>query len=95
MARVFADVTAASDPVRIDAALSHVLITYDKRQARGRSYNPYAIAHYCEALQRARALVEAGKAWRAALVECFNGRLLDNLLKAIQEAPSTRAEQMY
>lgn len=95
MAKVFADVTAASDPARVDAALSHVLITYDKRQARGRSYNPYAIAHYCEALQRARTLVDAGQTWRSALVECFNGRLLDNVLKAIGEAPSTRDEQRF
>jgi hypothetical protein len=95
MPRPFADVTSSSDPARIDAALMTAITKYDQRQARGRSFNPYALAHYCGALQDARARVAEGQSWRRALVQSFNGRLLDNVLKAIGEAPSTRDEQRF
>lgn len=79
-------------------ALLHALTSYDRRQeaaARrpGRYHNPYALAHYCGALQRTDERVAAGLTLREALVMSFCGRLLDVVLRAAGEPLSTDSEQ--
>lgn len=101
MSKPFANVHPESDPGRIHAALMSALVKYDQRQARGKSYNPYAIGQYMGAVQDALRMfgqglagaVEPSAAMRAALVRCFTGRLLDVVLRAVSLPPSTRDEQ--
>ena len=71
------------------AALLHVLTIADKRQKS----NPYALAHYCGALQAAEAMMlEDGVTLRQALKQAFCGPLVNRLVKAAGEAPLTDAE---
>jgi len=95
MAKPFADVTAASHPARIHAAIMHAITAYDQRQARGKYYNPNALGLYCGAMNDAFAAVQGGTALRAALVRHFTGRLLDAVLMAVGESKSTDSEQRY
>jgi hypothetical protein len=61
------------------AKLVHVLTVADRRQKS----NPYALAHYCGALQSAEAMiVEEGITLREALMECFCGPLVNRLIVA-------------
>jgi hypothetical protein len=76
------------------AKLLHAVTEYDRRQALRRSYNRNALALYLGAVSDAMTAVEAGAPVRGALVAHFNGRLLDAVLRAAGEAPSTREEQM-
>lgn len=92
----FADVTAASHPARIHAALLHAITEYDRRQARSKSYNRYALPQYMAAIDAALFKVNnEGKTLRQALVASLTDRLLDRCLKAVNEPPSTDAEQRW
>lgn len=74
--------------------LLHAVTEYDRKQSTKKGYNIYALAHYLMAVDRARdAMVDEGLDLRAALISCFNGRLLDVCLKAVGEPTSTRQEQ--
>lgn len=75
------------------AKLLTALTQYDIRESKKRFHNPYAMSHYCGALDHTMRLVEAGRTPRAALIGCFCGRLLDVCLKAIGEAKATAGEQ--
>ena len=94
-AKPFSDVTAASDPIRINEALLSALTAYDIRQSTRKGYNMYALPQYMNALDNAIVAIQSGKTLRQALVSSFCGRLLDVMLKAVQEAPSTDSEQRY
>lgn len=75
-------------------ALLHAVTQYDIKQSRKKYYNVYALAQYLMAVDRARdAMADDGLDLRAALVSCFNGRLLDVCLKAVGLPTSTRQEQ--
>jgi hypothetical protein len=64
------------------AALLHVLTKEDQRQMK-RGGNPYALAHYCGALQNAEQLMaDDGKTLREALMSAFCGPLVNKLVKA-------------
>lgn len=91
--RPFADVTETSDPARVDAAILTALTEYDRRQSRLKYYNIYALPQYLGGWQSARAKWEAGASLRTALVQSFNGRLLDAVLKAVNMPTSTDQEQ--
>lgn len=81
-----------SDDIR--TALQHAVTQYDMKESRKKYYNIYALAQYLMAVDRARdAMAEDGLDLRAALVSCFNGRLLDRCLKAVGLPTSTRQEQ--
>ena len=76
------------DP-RTRAALMHALTVADRRQKS----NPYALAHYCGALQSAEAMMlEEGKTLREALKTAFCGRLVSQLVKAAGLPPLTEQE---
>jgi hypothetical protein len=61
------------------------LTQYDARQAkRGRQHNPYALGLYFEAFDRAEQMTKKGQTWEQALNACFNDRLLDVVLRAVE-----------
>lgn len=62
--------------------LDSAIVDYDKRQSRTKSYNRYALGHYCRAMQEVKADVSGGIPLDHALCRNFNGRLRDKLLKA-------------
>ena len=68
--------------------LMHALTVADRRQKS----NPYALAHYCGALQHAEELMADGADLRAALKTAFCGRLVSQLVKAAGLPPLTEAE---
>lgn len=56
---------------------------YDRRQAKRKFYNIYALPQYIKAKQNAMELIETGVPVSEALADCFCGRLLDFILKRI------------
>ena len=77
----------------IHAALVHAATQYDTRQARGKRYNPYALAQYLGRITEVEADIKRGATPRAALLAAFNDRLLSCLLKAINEPDFTIEEK--
>jgi len=59
-----------------------------KRSKRGH-YNPYALAQYLVRIDEALDQIANGATLRAALLDCFNDRLCDHLLKAVGEPSAT------
>ena len=80
-------------PESLEIALQHAVTEYDRKQAGKRCWNPHALPLYLEAVERAVALVRAGKDVRSAIVANFNDRLLDRCLKAAGLSKSELAEQ--
>lgn len=74
------------------ARLVNAVTEYDRKQQGKRGYNHYALGHYCNAIQNVAEDMEEGRNIRAALLRCFNGRLLDVCLKAVGEAKFTMEE---
>jgi len=72
--------------------LLNVLTAHDIKESKGKRYNPYALGQYFQALDRASRYVAMGHDLRLALLNCFNGRLLDKLLKAAELPVSTKEE---
>jgi hypothetical protein len=69
--------------------LLHCLTIADRRQKS----NPYALAHYCGALQNAEAeMVDKGVTLRQALKTAFCGPLVNQLVKAAGLPPLTPDE---
>lgn len=73
---------------RIHAALLHQLTIEDRRQKS----NPYALAHYCGALQHVEELIAEGVSLRDGLKRAFCGPMVNRLIKAAGLAPLTEAE---
>lgn len=70
-------------------ALLHALTVADRRQKS----NPYALAHYCGALQSAEAMMaDEGLSLRDALKAAFCGRLVAQLVKAAGLPPLSEQE---
>jgi len=63
--------------------LQTTLIEYDKKESRKKSYNRFAMGIYLQALHQVDEMLFNGTGLRVALLECFNGRLLDKLLKSV------------
>lgn len=74
--------------------LVHAVTEYDRKQSARKSYNRYALAQYLGAVENASNAINCGTCRREALVDYFNGRLLDVCLKALNLDPSSRQEQM-
>lgn len=81
------------DPVK-RAKILNAIVEYDKKESTKKHYNPHALALCCGSLQNGDIYVKEGKTLRQAMVKCFNGRLLDKVLKAIDEPISTKEEKM-
>lgn len=73
--------------------LIHAATAYDRRREGKRGHNIYALSHYFRAIEDAETLIAGGMAPRAALLECFNDRLLSAMLKAVGEPDFTMAEK--
>lgn len=96
----FSNVTRASEPALLHVALVSALTAYDAREeakARRSKYrnqhSHYALAHYLGGLERAEAQVQSGVDLRVALSDCFCGRLLDFVLRAIGEPKLSEEER--
>lgn len=81
----------------IHAALTHAATQFDARAESlaaktGRYHNPYALAHYFKAIERVETAINNGMSPRKAVIGCFNGRLRDCMLKAINEPKATLEE---
>jgi hypothetical protein len=73
--------------------LLHQVTEYDRRQQGKRGYNMWALPQYLGALEQVQEDLDKGVTVRKALTSNFCGRLLDRLLKAAGELPSTLEEQ--
>src|SRR4029077_19931256 len=69
-------------PTQIHRALVHAVTEYDQRESSKRSYNRYALSQYLNAIERVDLDLACDRPIRNALIEVFNGRLLDRCLKA-------------
>lgn len=76
------------------AALLNTLTKHDERERKKKYFNPYAFGHYCKALNNCEQHTKNGACLRDALLNCFNGRLLDKLLKAVNLDAATKEEQL-
>ena len=74
------------------AKLLNALTTYDEKQSRKKFYNRYALGQYCAALSKVQKHCDRGADLRVALLNCFNGKLLDTLLRAVALEVSTEGE---
>ena len=74
-------------------ALVHAATQYDMRQAKGKRYNPYALAQYFKRIDEVENDIANGATPRAALMAAFSDRLLSCFLKAIDEADFTLEEK--
>lgn len=74
----------------VRTALVHALTQYDVRQARGKRYNPYALAQYLNRIDDICADIAKGATPRAACTAAFTGSLLACALKAIGADGATR-----
>jgi hypothetical protein len=75
-------------------ALSSAVTQFDIKQSKRKHYNRYALAQYLAAVENASNAINCGTTRREALIQYFNGRLLDVCLKALNMEPSTKQEQM-
>lgn len=73
--------------------LLHTLTDYDRKQSTKRGYNHYALAIYMGALERVKEDVRSGRSLRQAIVDNFNDRLRDVLLRAVGEERTTDRER--
>lgn len=86
----------ADDP-KLGFYLTHAITEYDRRQERAaikarRAHNPYALAHYCGAVQRIETAIAAGTEIRAAVLANLCGSLASFVLRTIGHAAITVAE---
>lgn len=72
--------------------LSQALTTYDRKQSTKKHHNPYALGLYFQALERCERMSSAGHDLRLCLLNCFNGKLLDYLLKTLKLPLTTKEE---
>lgn len=68
------------------ALMEHAVTQYDRRRVKRPGYNPYALAQYMGAADRAFMRYNEGVTLRTAIDEHFNDRLRDAVLKAVDSA---------
>lgn len=82
----------------LHSALVHAATEYDRREeakaARSKRgyHNPYALAQYLARIEEVETDIAAGASTRDALTAAFTGRLLNHMLKAVNEDGATDAE---
>ena len=76
----------------LDRKLLNAVTEYDRKQSAKKFYNRYALALYCGAVSEAITQMKGGKSVRQAIINCFNGRLMDVCLKAVGEKTGTIEE---
>lgn len=77
----------------IHDTILHVLTQHDRAESRRRSYNPFALALYMEALQSSMRFINGGADPREVLIGHFNGVILAKCLKALRMAPASDREE--
>ena len=73
--------------------LINAVTAYDRRQSTRKGYNRFALGMYMGSVNRIVEEVNAGESLRVAATHNFCGRLLDVVLRAIDEPVSSRDEQ--
>lgn len=66
---------------------------YDEKQSKKKYYNHYALGIYFQRIDDVCRDIEGGKSIRQALLDGFNDRFLDVMLKAAGEAPFSIEEK--
>lgn len=79
----------------IHGKILHAFTAYDRKQQGKRGYNPYALGHYCKALESVDEAIASGQSPREAIVANFVGRLLDVVLVGCGMAKATDDEHRY
>ena len=74
------------------ARLVMAVTEYDRKQAKRKGYNRYALPQYLAAIRDAEQQRKRNEPIREALVYHFSGRLLDALLASIGEPKATLQE---
>ena len=74
--------------MRIRDKLISAATAFDRKQSTKRGHNPYALAIYFERIDLVCKEIDGGKPIRQALLDGFNDRLLDHLLKSVGESPA-------
>lgn len=92
MAALKAAAPMAADDPKLDFYLSHAVTEYDRRQMRSKYHNIYALGHYLGAVEKTRDAIATGAEVRAAVLQCFTGRLADFVLKTIGHPAMTDQE---
>jgi hypothetical protein len=72
--------------------LVNALTEFDIKESKKRYYNPHALGLYFQSLQRCEGFANKGHELRLCLLNCFNGRLLDKLLKKLDLPLHTKEE---
>ncbi len=80
---------------QIHIKLLNALTAFDRKEAKKKHYNRYALAQYCAALQSAQVDMDCGATLRESLLVNFIGHLLSALLRAVGEPDFTRDEMHF
>jgi hypothetical protein len=72
--------------------LVNALTEYDIKQSKKKFYNVHALPLYFRALQKCVNFANKGHELRLCLLNCFNGQLLDKLLKKMDLPLHTKEE---
>lgn len=68
---------------------------YDMKQKGKKGYNPYALGHYCAALDNVREYLDNGLTLRQAIIKSYLGRLCDAILRRLELPVMTKDEAKY
>jgi len=74
-----ATILSPSDRARIVNAFTE----YDRKQKGKKGYNPYALSHYCRAIENVEEYLSEGYTLRQAIIKSYLGRLCDRILKEL------------
>lgn len=77
------------------ARILNAFTTYDRKQVGKKGYNPYALSHYCAALDNVDEYMQQGKTLREAIIKSYLGRLCDAILRALDLPVMTKDEAKY
>jgi hypothetical protein len=69
--------------------LIHLVTEWDKKQAKTKSYNRYALAQYIEAVEKVMKGVKKGIDLEASLQAVFQDRMLDFITKGVKKSGVT------
>lgn len=77
------------------ARIFMALTEYDRKQSTKKHHNPYALAHYCGALERLEERVNNGVELRKAICQTFHGAVGNVVMKAAGLPKMTNDEQRF
>ena len=77
------------------ARIVNAFTEYDRKQKGKKGYNPYALGHYCMALDNVAEYMQDGYTLRQAIIKSYLGRLCDSILRALDLPVMTKDEAKY